>query len=49
MDGDGCFNIGYVKTMNTFPIRAILSQKDDLSHVQAVTGGSRELNAKKGS
>lgn len=43
-DGDGWFNIGYVKSKNTFPIRFILSQKDNLAEIQKVIGGSIELN-----
>lgn len=42
VDGDGCFNIGYVSTKKTFPIRFIISQKDSLEHIREVTGGSIE-------
>lgn len=45
MDGDGCFTIGFIESKQTFYIRAILSQKDDIEHIRQVTGGSMERNA----
>jgi len=47
-DGDGCFHIGYILTKNTFPIRFILSQKDDIEHLRKITGGSIVFNRSNG-
>ena len=44
VDGYGCFNIGYVATKDTFPIRFIISQKEDIERIREVTGGSMEKN-----
>lgn len=47
MDGDGCFTIGYVKMMNTFYIKAIISQKENQEDIRKVTGGSMEYSQEK--
>lgn len=44
IDGDGCFNIGYVTTKNRFQIRAIMSQKEDLTPIREITEGVVEYN-----